>query len=92
MTTQNQDPTNLFQNLFSNLQGSTQFFTKVVNTMVEESDKQVAEGVKWMNTLNEHAVANRNTAMKMWMEGVERSAAMTQAVMNQATAAFRVQK
>ena len=60
--------------------------------MVEESDKQVAEGVKWMTTLNEHATHNRNAALKLWTESVMRGAAMGQTVVDQVTAAWRVQK
>jgi hypothetical protein len=84
--------TNPLFSAFSNLQDGSKFLAKMMNTVMEESDKQVQEGVKWMNTLNEHALNNRNTAMKLWLEGVERSAAMTQSVMGQVTQAFKVQK
>jgi len=93
MTTQDQNP--MFA-AFSNLQDGAKFVSKMMTTMMEESDKQVAEGVKWMNTLNEHAAASRNNAMKLWLEGMERGTAMTQAMMDQAAKqaqqAFRVQK
>ena len=93
MTTQDQNP--MFA-AFNNLQDGARFVSRMMTTAMQESDKQVAEGMKWMNTLNEHAAASRNNAMNLWLEGMERGAAMTQSIMDQAMKqaqqAFRVQK
>jgi hypothetical protein len=75
---------------FSNVQDGARFMTKMVNVMMEEGDKQVAEGVKMFNTMQEHAAANRAQSVKLWSEMVERGATMGQNVADQMAASWRM--
>ena len=75
---------------FANLQDGARFMTKMVTVMMEEGDKQVAEGVKLFNTLQEHAASNRAQSLKLWTEMVERGATMGQNLADQVAQGWRL--
>lgn len=76
--------------MFDSLADGARFYTKMVNTMMQEADKQTAEGLKWMGTLVEHSQNTRNEAVKTWTEMMERGMSMGQHAVDAVAGAWRV--
>ena len=83
------DPSKAIENWSNAVQTGTQAWLKVVNTMVDEGEKNSKEGLLALNKVAEQVIQQQREAIRVTTEMTEKSVAMMHKGMEQVKAATR---